>query len=104
MKILSKLLLSFVISFTAFGSFNLSAQEVEEVVVTATRREESIQDVALSIQAFSADGLKDAQITESADLADYMPGFSYANGIGSGSATGVPVSYTHLTLPTTPYV
>jgi outer membrane receptor protein involved in Fe transport len=89
MKILSKLLLSFVISFTAFGSFNLSAQEVEEVVVTATRREESIQDVALSIQAFSADGLKDAQITESADLADYMPGFSYANGIGSGSATGV---------------
>jgi hypothetical protein len=38
MKILSKLLLSFVISFTAFGSFNLSAQEVEEVVVTATRR------------------------------------------------------------------
>ena len=52
MKILSKLLLSFVISFTAFGSFNLSAQEVEEVVVTATRREESIQDVALSIQAF----------------------------------------------------
>ncbi len=89
MKILSKLLLSFVISFTAFGSFNLSAQEVEEVVVTATRREESIQDVALSIQAFSADGLTAAQITESADLADYMPGFSYANAIGSGSGTGV---------------
>jgi outer membrane receptor protein involved in Fe transport len=89
MKILSKLLLSFVISFTAFGSFNLSAQEVEEVVVTATRREESIQDVALSIQAFSADNLTAAQITESADLADYMPGFSYANAIGSGSGTGV---------------
>jgi outer membrane receptor protein involved in Fe transport len=89
MKIISKLLLSFVISFTAFGSFNLSAQEVEEVVVTATRREESIQDVALSIQAFSADNLEAAQITESADLADYMPGFSYANAIGSGSGTGV---------------
>jgi len=89
MKILSKLLLSFVISFTAFGSFNISAQEVEEIVVTATRREESIQDVAISIQAFSADNLAAAQITESADLADYMPGFSYANGIGSGSATGV---------------
>ena len=89
MKILSKLLLSFVISFTAFGSFNISAQEVEEIVVTATRREESIQDVAISIQAFSADNLAAAQITESADLADYMPGFSYAHGIGSGSATGV---------------
>ena len=32
MKILSKLLLSFVISFTTFGSFNISAQEVEAVM------------------------------------------------------------------------
>ena len=89
MKILSKLLLSFAISFTAFGSFNLSAQEVEEVVVTATRREESIQNLALSVQAFDAEGLADAQLTELADLSDYMPGFSYAHGIGSGSGAGV---------------
>ena len=89
MKIVSKLLLSFLISFTAFGSFDLTAQEVEEVVVTATRREESIQDVALSIQAFDADVLAENQITELADLSDYMPGFSYAHGIGSGSGAGV---------------
>ncbi len=89
MKILSKLLLSFAISFTAFGSFNLSAQEVEEVVVTATRREESIQNLALSVQAFDVEGLADAQLTELADLSDYMPGFSYAHGIGSGSGAGV---------------
>ena len=89
MKILSKLLLSFAISFTAFGSFNLSAQEVEEVVVTATRKEESIQNLALSVQAFDAEGLADAQLTELADLSDYMPGFSYAHGIGSGSGAGV---------------
>ena len=89
MKIVSKLLLSFLISFTAFGSFDLTAQEVEEVVVTATRREESIQDVALSIQAFNADALAENQITELADLSDYMPGFSYAHGIGSGSGAGV---------------
>jgi iron complex outermembrane receptor protein len=89
MKILSKLLLSFVISFTAFGSFNLSAQEVEEVVVTATRREESIQNLALSVQAFDVGALAESQITELADLSDYMPGFSYAHGIGSGSGAGV---------------
>lgn len=89
MKILSKLLLSFVISFTAFGSFNLSAQEVEEVVVTATRREESVQNLALSVQAFDVGALAESQITELADLSDYMPGFSYANGIGSGSGAGV---------------
>ena len=89
MKILSKLLLSFVISFTAFGSFNVSAQEVEEVVVTATRREESIQNLALSVQAFDVGALAESQITELADLSDYMPGFSYAHGIGSGSGAGV---------------
>ena len=89
MKILSKLLLSFVISFTAFGSFNLSAQEVEEVVVTATRREESVQNLALSVQAFDVGALAESQITELADLSDYMPGFSYAHGIGSGSGAGV---------------
>jgi len=89
MKILSKLLLSFVISFTAFGSFNLSAQEVEEVVVTATRREESVQNLALSVQAFDVGALAESQITELADLSDYMPGFSYAHGIGSGSGAGI---------------
>ena len=89
MKILSKLLLSFAISFTAFGSFNLSAQEVEEVVVTATRREESVQNLALSVQAFDVGALAESQITELADLSDYMPGFSYAHGIGSGSGAGI---------------
>ena len=89
MKIMSNLFFSFLAGFTVFGSFNLSAQEVEEVVVTATRREESIQDLALSVTAFGADDLTAAQITENSDLASYMPGFSYANAIGSGSGAGI---------------
>jgi outer membrane receptor protein involved in Fe transport len=64
---------------------NLFAQEIEEVVTTATRKAESVQDVALSVQALSADALADAQVTEVQDLAELVPGFSYQNVLGSGS-------------------
>ena len=64
---------------------NLFAQEIEEVVTTATRKAESIQDIALSVQALSADALADAQVTEVQDLAELVPGFSYQNVLGSGS-------------------
>ena len=38
-------------SFLFLLSSNLISQEVEEVVVTATKKEESIQDIALSVEA-----------------------------------------------------
>tara|TARA_B000000437_G_scaffold185414_1_gene142204 strand:+ start:79 stop:276 length:198 start_codon:yes stop_codon:yes gene_type:complete len=43
-------------------SFSVFAQEVEEVVVTATKKEESTQDIAISVEAFTADMLADEQI------------------------------------------
>jgi len=64
---------------------NLFAQEVEEILTTATRKSESIQDVALSVQALSADALDSAGVTEVQDLAELVPGFSYQNVLGSGS-------------------
>ena len=56
-KIRNSLLLSFV-----FLSFSVISQEVEEVVVTATKKEESIQDLALSIEAISAQSLDENQV------------------------------------------
>ena len=64
---------------------NLFAQEIEEVVTTATRKAESVQDVALSVQALSADALESAQVTEVQDLAELVPGFSYQSVLGSGN-------------------
>ena len=64
---------------------HLLAQEVEEVVTTATRKSESIQDVALSVQALTADALTSAQVTEMQDLAELVPGFSYQSVLGSGN-------------------
>ena len=43
-------------------SFSSFAQEVEEVVVTATKKEESTQDIAISVEAFTSDMLDSEQI------------------------------------------
>ena len=79
-KIFFTSLLTFSFSFSAF------AQEVEEVVVTATKKEESTQDIPISIQAFTDENLKAEQIYDMTDLAEVVPGFGVAKGVGSGSA------------------
>ena len=65
---------------------NSISQEVEEVVVTATKKEESIQDIAVSIQAFDASSIAADQIYDLSDLAEVVPGFGVSKSIGSGSA------------------
>ncbi len=65
---------------------NSISQEVEEVVVTATKKEESIQDIAVSIQAFDAGSIAADQIYDLSDLAEVVPGFGVGKTIGSGSA------------------
>ena len=79
-KIRNSLLLSFV-----FLSFSVISQEVEEVVVTATKKEESIQDLALSIEAISAQSLDENQVYDVSDLAEITPGLETSKVIGSGS-------------------
>ncbi len=54
-------------TFTAFAlifSIGIVAQEVEEVIVTATKKAESIQDLAISVEAFSTEDLSANMITE----------------------------------------
>jgi iron complex outermembrane receptor protein len=53
---------NFVLSSVVLFSFTVSAQEVEEVVVTATKKEESTQDLALSIEAVTAESLDVNQV------------------------------------------
>ena len=69
----------------SFSPHSIS-QEVEEVVVTATKKEESIQDIAVSIQAFDADSIAAEQIYDLSDLSEVVPGFGVSKSIGSGSA------------------
>jgi outer membrane receptor protein involved in Fe transport len=54
-----------------------AAGALEEIVVTATRREESISRVPISISAFSQDTLDQKGIKDFADVARYTPGVSF---------------------------
>ena len=68
-----------------FLSFAVTSQEVEEVVVTATKKAESTQDLALSIEAFNAESLDVNQVYDVSDLAEITPGLETSKAIGSGS-------------------
>ncbi len=59
---------------------------LEEVVVTAQKREQSVNDIPMSITAFSGDSLTARGIEDTADLAAIVPGFAY-----SDSVLGAPV-------------
>ncbi|MFA7596941.1 MAG: TonB-dependent receptor [Novosphingobium sp.] len=47
----------------------------EEIIVTANKREQSINDVGVTIQAASAEALADRGISDVADLGKLVPGF-----------------------------
>ncbi len=71
-----------------FGAINVAqaAEDVlEEVVVTARKREESLLEVPLSITAITAADIDAKGITEFADLVDFTPGFFFAeHSVGRG--------------------
>ncbi len=59
-----------------FGLSASAAPVLEEVVVTATKRAENIQDVPISISAFSGAALKDSGTTDLQQLSGYAPNLS----------------------------
>ena len=85
MSKLSVLLKNAILSSVVIISFAVTAQEIEEVVVTATKKEESVQDIAISIEAFTAESLAENQVYDVSDLAEITPGLETAKIIGSGS-------------------
>lgn len=52
-----------------------------EIIVTAQKREQSINDVGLTIQAATADSLDDRGIDSPADLGKLVPGFTYTESL-----------------------
>ena len=97
-------LLNFVLAIALFTSMAATYAEgeegvIEEILVTATKRSESIQDVPASITAFSASRIELLEIQNVRDLQFSVPGLvaSHQNGanltrirgIGQNSASGI---------------
>ena len=53
------------------------AQQLEEIVVTATHREESLQDVPVTVTALGGDLLASADIFDATTIAFHVPGMTY---------------------------
>ena len=60
----------------------------EEIVVTATTREERLQDVPIAITAITTKTLEDLQVNDFNDYARLVPSLSSKAGGGGGSADG----------------
>ncbi|TLZ24212.1 MAG: TonB-dependent receptor, partial [Gammaproteobacteria bacterium] len=60
--------------------------ELQEVVVTAERRAENLQDVPITVQAITGDQLKQLSVTSFNDLMKYTPNVTFSgNGPGTGN-------------------
>jgi|TARA_B110000483_G_scaffold69429_1_gene86707 outer membrane receptor protein involved in Fe transport len=69
----------------AINSDESAKQEVEEILVTANRTEQSISDVAQAVQALSGDDLQDLQITDFEQMINLIPGAVQNSTISQGS-------------------
>ena len=72
-QVMSKLALSAAVAATSIGSW---AAELEEVLVTAQKRTQSLQDVPISVTAISGEQIQDASIRGLGELGAYVPNFS----------------------------
>jgi iron complex outermembrane receptor protein len=60
-----------------------------DIVVTAQRREERLQDVPIAITAIDARAIENRQMTNLVDIMSTVPNLHASNNIGQGSATTV---------------
>jgi len=98
---------------TQLGSFAHAQEagvvtELEEIIVTANRREQSIQDVSGVVQTLSAEQIREEGLTEFRQLQQAIPGLSigiqdgnteiFIRGVGSSNNTelGDPSAAPHL--------
>ena len=68
------------------------AQEgaLEEIIVTARKREESVQDIPIAVSAFTANDIRELGLTSVDDIALYTPGFSFQSGFGRNQGIDRP--------------
>jgi len=95
-------LIPLALALTASGSLPAQTEErqliLEEVLVTAQKREETLQEVPLSINVLDGSRIEDASIDKIEDLQNYVPNLQmsetgistqiYIRGIGTGNNQG----------------
>jgi len=70
---------------TLCASNFLQAAVLDEVIVTATKRAQSTQDIGVAVSAFDGDDIKSLSLETPIDLAAQTPGLSTTNGTSGGT-------------------
>ena len=65
---------------------NVASAQLEEVLVTAERREASVQDVPIAVSAYSEEMIERLQIDDTLDLINVVPNLFGGNNTGLGTA------------------
>lgn len=83
----------FAVALIPVFSEEVTAQSyvLEEIIVTAQRREESVQEAALSVTALSNDTLSDISATDVSGVSNYTPGLLVAPTIGGSVNAGITI-------------
>jgi outer membrane receptor protein involved in Fe transport len=98
LKIAMSALLGVSSSLAAISSMAQESMALEEIIVTAQKREENIQDVPIAVSAFSASALEEQRLDGAYDLQNAVPNLVFSGGTGStpnfnirgvGSANGI---------------
>jgi|GEM_PF-1200040 len=71
-----------VIAMATFADFAAAQIQIEEIVVTARKRAENLQEIPLAISAFSAENIKDLDIRGVYELQNFTPNFSFDKSFG----------------------
>jgi iron complex outermembrane recepter protein len=66
----------------------LMAQQLEEIIVTAQKRTENMQDVPVSIQALNNETLQQLHIRNFSDYVQMLPSVTMSQGAGGGAGAG----------------
>jgi outer membrane receptor protein involved in Fe transport len=76
---------------SAAQTLTLSGQPVDEVVVTARKREELLLEVPVAVTAITAEAIEDLRLVHLNDVARHTPGFSFTAATGRQPASDRPV-------------
>ena len=77
----------------ALSSAGVIAAELEEVVVTAQKREQNVQDVPIAITAFTASALQTHGITDVAKMGNFVPNVTLDGGTPFSGSDNVLAAY-----------
>ena len=70
--------ISLILALAAFSATAGATEILEEVVVTAQKREQNLQDVGIAVTAFSGETLKDLGLSDSVGVIAQTPGLAVA--------------------------